>query len=83
MKRGTKNDQRGLYAKFEPLADDAIARVKLLLQSRNEAIALGAAKLILERTVPAMKALEITGDGGGPIEISIISEPIKEAVSDE
>lgn len=69
--RGTKTDQRGQYAKFEPLVDTAIEKLKLLLDSRNEAIALGAIKVVLERTVPEMKAVEITGQGGGPLLINL------------
>jgi hypothetical protein len=71
---GAKTKSRqGQYAKFEPLVDSSITRLKLLLESRNEAIALGAIKTVLERTIPAIKALEITGEDGQPIKHNIIA----------
>ena len=72
--RPTKTNQRGQYAKFEPLADPAIERLKLLLQSRNEAIALGAVNSVLDRLVPKKKAIELTGEDHGPLLIKIVSE---------
>lgn len=71
---GKKTQSRPqLYQKFEPLADRAIEKLQTLLESRNESIAMGAVKIILERTVPAIKAIEITGENGGPIKLNIIS----------
>ena len=70
---GVKTQSRqGQYAKFEPLVTSSIERLKLLLESRNESIALGAIKLVLERTIPAIKALEISGEDGEPIKLTII-----------
>lgn len=69
---GKTQSRQGQYAKFEPLINPSIDRLKEMLDSRNESIALGAIKIILERTVPAIKALEITGENGEPIKLTVI-----------
>lgn len=61
------------YAKFEPLVQPAIERLRELLKSKNEPTVIGALKLIFERTIPAIKAMEITGDNGEPIRLNIIN----------
>lgn len=65
--------QAVLYAQIEPLADRAIERLEQLLESRNESIALGAVKTVLERCIPIKKAVEVTGANGEPIKLNIIS----------
>ena len=71
---GSKQQPRAqLYQKFEPLANQAIEVIKKCMESRNENIAMGAAKIVLERTVPAIKAIELTGNNGDPIKFNIIS----------
>lgn len=71
---GSKTQSRqGQYAKFEPLANTAIEKLKVLMESRNENIALGAVKTVLERTVPAIKALELTGENGEPVKFNLLT----------
>lgn len=64
--------RQGQYAKFEPLVDRAIARLSLMLESNNENAVLGALKIIFDRTVPAIKSLEVGGNNGEPIRLNII-----------
>ena len=72
--RGKIQSERGLYSKLEPYADASIARLGKLIESRNEAISLGAIKIILAKLIPDKKAVELTGENNGPILIKIIEE---------
>lgn len=45
-------------------AFDAIDRLAELAKSKNESVALGANKFIVERYIPALKAIELTGKDG-------------------
>ncbi len=68
----TQNRQ-GQYAKFEPLVDISLEKLRTLLDSRNEPTVLGALKIVFERTIPAIKALEIQGKDGEPIKLNLIT----------
>jgi hypothetical protein len=71
---GKTKSQRGLYAQFEPLAKPSIERLREMLQSRNEAIALGAVKIVLNKVLPDKKAVELKGEDGAPIIIKVIKD---------
>ena len=72
--RGSKYNRQGLYAKLEPHVPRAVEALVELLESRNDAIRLGAIKTILDKCIPDVKAMEITGEDKGPIVIKIIAE---------
>lgn len=63
-----------LYAKTAKHAYKAINVLVSLLDSQNEAIKLGAAKTLLAKTLPDLKAEEITGKYGSPIAVRIIGD---------
>jgi hypothetical protein len=44
-----------------------------LLNSRNDAIRLGAANKIIDKCLPDVKSVEITGENGGPIKLNLIT----------
>ena len=64
-----KRDQ--LYARLSKWTPTAINRLAKLLDNPNPSVQLGAVKIVLERTVPVLKALEITGKDGQQIPIYI------------
>ena len=48
--------------------------VDTMRNSRNENLRFGAARAILDKTVPDLKATEVTGEDHGPLLIRIVSE---------
>lgn len=61
------------YQKMASHFDEALAVIVKNLQSRNEAIALGAANKIIDKIVPNLKGVEITGADGEAIAFKIIA----------
>jgi hypothetical protein len=47
--------------------------VDIMHNSRNESLKMGAAKTLIDKSIPDIKAVEITGENGGPIKLNIIS----------
>ena len=69
-----------LYARVSKYSPRAINRVAELLESKNESIALGAAKVILDKCLPDIKAIVPESDNNGKLQIEIIEErPIPQA----
>jgi hypothetical protein len=52
-------NRQGLYAKAAKHADAAIETLVTLLHSKNENIQLGAAKVLLDKCLPDMKAVSL------------------------
>lgn len=52
--------RQALYSKISSRADEIVTRLIELSQSKNENVALGACKLLLNKTLPDVKSLEIT-----------------------
>lgn len=63
-----------LYARVSKYAPRAIKKVAELLESKNESVALGAVKVILDKAIPDLKALEIDERDTNPIEIRIVED---------
>lgn len=61
------------YNKTAAHFDAALAVWVKSLSSRNEAIALGAANKIIDKCLPDIKAVELTGENGKPIEFNILA----------
>lgn len=61
-KRGVHN-REFFYVKNAKYAKKALKTVARLMDSNNESVALGAAKLILSKVIPDLKAKDITTDG--------------------
>ncbi len=66
--------------RLRPLVPAAIARLKELMYSRNEAIAMGVAKLVLNKFIPDLKVTELQGNVDKPLGVVILpilkDEPI-------
>ena len=58
---GKTPNRQGEYAKFVTLLPKSLQKLDELLESRNEAIRLGAINTIVDRVVPKLKALELHG----------------------
>lgn len=61
-----------LYARIANHLPKAIDKAVEMLESPNENVRLGAIKVLLDRGLPPIKALEITGPDGGPLQIRYI-----------
>lgn len=62
-----------LYSRIAKHVPEAIEKAVQLLQSNNEAIRLGAIKFLVDKALPDLKAVEVTGDNG-PIQIRIVKD---------
>lgn len=68
-------NRQGLYSQAAKHAQSAIDTIVALLQSRNEAIRLGAAKALLDKCLPDVKSVNLEGSTDqSPIMIRIIEE---------
>lgn len=72
-KRGVEN-RRGLYAVAASHSKEAIKVLVELMYSRNENIRLGAAKALLGKALPDLRATELSGEIHEPIRVGIIKE---------
>lgn len=72
-KKGGTQNQAALYQQLAAHAPEAIAKLVELMGSRNDNIALGAAKTLLAKVVPDLRTTQITGENGEPIKFNIIS----------
>ena len=50
--------------------------VSIMRTSRNEALAMGAAKILVDKSIPDIKAVEHSGTDGGDIVIRVIKDGI-------
>jgi hypothetical protein len=75
-KRGgrTMPTRDNLYARIANHVPGAIDKAVALLESNNEAIRLGAIKFLVDKALPDLKAMEITGEDRGPLQIKIIED---------
>lgn len=68
-------NRTGLYAYASKYTKEAIdVLVEMMRTTKNESLKLGAAKALLDKNLPDLKATEITGEDHGPLLIKIISE---------
>lgn len=70
--------QQALYSKIACKSEKILQTLFGLLDSRNEAIKLGAAKILANKIIPDRKAVEVGGEGGGPIIVHVINDYISE-----
>lgn len=64
-----------LYARVSKYSPRAINRVAELLESKNESIALGAAKVILDKCLPDIKALALEkNENNEKLEVVIVDD---------
>ncbi len=74
MKRGKTTNRQGIYSKFEPLAQKAIDTLVLAMEKGNWPTKVGAAKIILAKLVPDLKAIQSTPDDNKQIIVKIVDE---------
>lgn len=63
-----------LYARLSKYAPKTIKRIVELLDSKNESVALGAAKALLDKCLPDVKAVELTNETQEPLKIVIVAD---------
>lgn len=61
-KTGGVPSRSALYAKVAPYAEEAILKLVELMRCGNPAVEMGAAKVLLAKTVPDLKAMEVKID---------------------
>lgn len=66
--------RENLYARVANHVPDAIDKAVALLESKNEAIRLGAIKFLVDKALPDLKAVEMTGEDKGPLQIKIVED---------
>jgi hypothetical protein len=66
-------NRQGEYAKMVVLLPNAFEKLKVLIESRNESVALGAVKIVMDKCLPNLKSIEVGGAEGGPIQLNIIA----------
>ncbi len=63
-----------LYATAAKYAPEAIeVLLELMRSGDNDSVKLGAAKTILSKSIPDLHAQEITGEGGGPVKVQVVT----------
>ena len=74
-KKGGPPNQGTLQSYLQNFTIEGIdAIVEILRTTRNESLRMGAAKIIIDKSIPDIKAIEISGTDGGPIEIVIVED---------
>ena len=74
-KKGTIPNQGSLQAYLQNFTKEGIdAIVEILRTTRNENLKMGAAKIIIDKSIPDKKAVELTGEDQGQILVKIVEE---------
>ena len=71
-KKGGTLPQIAIYQKIASREEEIIEKLFEILKSRNENVALGAAKTLINKIIPDRKAVEVTGQNGEPIKFNIV-----------
>jgi len=73
--KGGSPSREVLYQYASQYTQEAFDRaLKILRESANENVVLGAIKVVLERSLPAIKALELSGKNGDDITVKLIND---------
>ena len=73
-KKGGAPNQGSLQAYIQNYTKEAIDAIVIILRtSRNESLKMGAAKLIIDKSIADKKAVELSGANGEPIKLNIIA----------
>ena len=73
--------QKTFISQMEELFPKAIAYLEECLDSRNPQLKNWATEIVLKKTVPDKKAIEVTGKDGEAVNVRIINDYISEPVS--
>jgi len=71
-KTGGSPSRAMLYSQAASLAPRAIEVLKELMECKNENVRMGAAKVLLAKAIPDLKAMELTGADGQPFKVIVI-----------
>ena len=73
-KKGGAPNQGSLQAYIQNYTKEAIdAIVNILRTTRNEALKMGAAKVIIDKSIADIKSVELSGKNGEPIKLNVIA----------
>lgn len=73
-KGGSTPSKATLQSYLQNFTREAIdGMVDIMRNSRNEQLKFAAQKLIIDKSIADIKAVEVTGENGGPIKLNIIS----------
>ena len=73
-KKGGAPNQGSLQSYIQNYTKEAIDAIVVILRtSRNESLKMGAAKLIIDKSIADKKAVELSGANGEPIKLNIIA----------
>jgi hypothetical protein len=72
--------QKTFIAQMEELFPKAIEYLRECLESHNANLKNWATEIVLKKTVPDKKAIEVTGEGGGAINVRIIGDYLSKPV---
>ena len=72
-KKGEATPGKGtLQSYVQNYTKEAIDKiVEIMRTSKNDALVMGAAKVIIDKSIPDLKSAELQGEGGGPILIKL------------
>lgn len=71
--------RKALMEMTRPYAEQALQiTVDLMNNSANDSVRLGAAKTILNKVIPDLKAVELNGGDGEKLEFVLVYKPTKE-----
>lgn len=73
-KGGSVQSRSAIYNKLAVHSDRAIKELVKLLDSPNESIRLGAINKILDKVIPDVRSMELTGKDGESFTIKVISQ---------
>lgn len=74
-KRGGVVSRQTLYQVASKYSKEAIETLyDLMKNSRQESVRMGAAKVLLDKALPDLRATEVTGENNGPVLIKIIED---------
>ena len=71
VKRGGTKPQIAIYQKVASREDEILDVLFELLKSRNDSVAVSAAKTLLNKILPDKRAIEVTGKDGQPLTINV------------
>jgi len=80
----SRQELYGMLIKTAPTAIKVISRAargKRWNSKIINSVQLGAAKMILNRCLPELKAMEVSGSEGGPIQVNVVSNYITNVTS--
>ena len=71
VKQGGTKPQIAIYQKVASREDEILDVLFELLKSRNDSVAVSAAKTLLNKILPDKRAIEVTGKDGQPLTINV------------